>query len=526
MEMLSEAELQALPEFDDLEAALQQPEKVFRLQLYRYPEASHLERVKELVNLKSLSVTLTDVHALLPHLNRLVHLQKIYFQACQIREFPETLLELPRLHSLALGNNQIKELPQDFGRMTSLEYLNLSQNELTGLPDSFGQLRQLKTVVLSYNALQHVPDSLGNLTAATSLHLDVNRLTSLPESLGHLAALEVLRLNSNKLVRLPASLQNLPLLRCIHLENNAFTELPSWLAEKPDLEVTIESTKRSLFSDWSYPHSPLPVVKELQTLDLWVQRDSPEYAAVTGSLAESGLTTFTERVLKLTRTAIKITTTEPDDYSQPGGSRFGGFPDLESPEQYPQTHGQYWSFLGQINLAEIAHLNRWLPRTGLLCFFMDSSERLNGQVLYLEGEPESLETVRHHGGEELVDSSDDYTENAYRLHFEAAVSPPMSAQFKDLTWKEKEPYDDWHMKLVQPQHEMNGYTFTQHESPQEQAADQRRGQPEEWVPLLQLGADSQVGFQFWDAGTITFCIHQEDLRRADFSRVHLSLESS
>lgn len=526
MEMLSEEELQALPEFDDLEAALLQPEKVFRLQLYRHPETPLLGRVSELINLRSLSITLMDVSLLLPHLGRLKHLQKISFQACQIREFPNTLLELPALKSLGMGNNQIKTLPQDFGRLTSLEYLNLSQNELTSLPESFSQLKLLKNVGLSCNALTDLPESIGDLGALESLHLDGNNLTALPEGLGRLAALESLSLNFNKLTRLPTSLKDLSSLRSIQLEHNRFTELPSWLGERPDLEVKIESTKRSLFSDWTYPHSPLPVLKELQSLELWVQPNTPEYESIKTRLVEAGLTNNVDKVLKLTRSALKISTTEADDYSQPGSSRFGGFPDLESPEQYPQTHGQYWSFLAQINLAEIAPLNHWLPRTGLLCFFMDSSERLNGQVLYLEGEPESLATVRHNGGEELMDSTDDYTENAYRLHFESAVSPPMSAQFKELTWKEKERYEDWHMQYVQPQHEMNSYTFTQHESPQEQAADQMRGQPDEWVPLLQLGADDYVGFQFWDAGTITFCIHQEDLRRADFSRIHLSLESS
>lgn len=73
---------------------------------------------------------------------------------------------------------------------------------------------------------------------------------------------------------------------------------------------------------------------------------------------------------------------------------------------------------------------------------------------------------------------------------------------------------------------MNGYTYTQHESPQEQAAAKMRGAPVEWVPLLKLGWDQKVGFCFWDAGTLTFCIHQEDLRRNDFSRVQVSLESS
>jgi uncharacterized protein YwqG len=60
----------------------------------------------------------------------------------------------------------------------------------------------------------------------------------------------------------------------------------------------------------------------------------------------------------------------------------------------------------------------------------------------------------------------------------------------------------------------------------ERAADDLGGLPSEWIPLLQLGWDEKVGFCFWDAGTLTFTIHQEDLRRCDFSRVHVRLETS
>jgi uncharacterized protein YwqG len=44
--------------------------------------------------------------------------------------------------------------------------------------------------------------------------------------------------------------------------------------------------------------------------------------------------------------------------------------------------------------------------------------------------------------------------------------------------------------------------------------------------LLMLGSDGKPGFSLWDAGTLTFWIHEKDLARGDFSRVRWSLESS
>lgn len=126
----------------------------------------------------------------------------------------------------------------------------------------------------------------------------------------------------------------------------------------------------------------------------------------------------------------------------------------------------------------------------------------------------------------MTSPEDDYTQKPYRVRFERffslPYSPPAGARGDDvfLTYR---VCDSLHRSV---DHHINGYTFTQHESPQEQAANKLRGKPEEWVPLLQLGWDSNVGFCFWDAGKLSFCIHQEDLRRHDFSNVHVSLESS
>ncbi len=73
---------------------------------------------------------------------------------------------------------------------------------------------------------------------------------------------------------------------------------------------------------------------------------------------------------------------------------------------------------------------------------------------------------------------------------------------------------------------MNTHVFTQHESPEEQASRERGGLPAEWINLLMLCSDGNPGFCFWDAGTLTFSIHDKDLALGDFSRVLWSLESS
>ena len=73
---------------------------------------------------------------------------------------------------------------------------------------------------------------------------------------------------------------------------------------------------------------------------------------------------------------------------------------------------------------------------------------------------------------------------------------------------------------------VNGHVFTQHESPEEQSAEAKGGEHDEWMVLLSFCSDPRIGFQFGDSGTLTFCIHKRDLAAEDFSRVVATMESS
>lgn len=71
---------------------------------------------------------------------------------------------------------------------------------------------------------------------------------------------------------------------------------------------------------------------------------------------------------------------------------------------------------------------------------------------------------------------------------------------------------------------MNAYAFTQHESPELQAALTWKGDPQDWVTLLLVS--SKGNFQWGDAGDLFFVIHKSNLAKRDFSKVFVTLESS
>ena len=164
-----------------------------------------------------------------------------------------------------------------------------------------------------------------------------------------------------------------------------------------------------------------------------------------------------------------------------------------------------------------------MPKSGLLSFFIRSLEEFECKVIPFEGDVGQLNTVRF-DPQDLTDDQDDYTATPFHVEFTAGTSLPyISLDDPDQHTRFEKIFDA--VNTV-GDHSFNGHPFTQHESPMVQAADKLGGTPEEWVPLLKLGYDHQVGFCFWDAGTLTFTIHQEDLRRHDFSGVQVSLETS
>ena len=526
MRLLTDEELEQTPECGSFDEGLRAPEKVLRFRAYKQENAIELMKVLEFRNLQSLSISLSDVSTLLPHLSKLGDLQDLHLQACDVSLIPESFLQLRNLRSLGIGNSDLQEFVPEIGQLKNLERLYLTQNALKRLPYCIGDLSHLKVLSLSYNRIEELPDSVCHLKELESLFLDVNRLNYLPEALGNLQKLQVLTLKSNQLRNLPDSICGLPHLKTLSLEHNPFESLPRQLGTQSGLQLTIEADKRFLFMDWTYRHSANPIQIALADMDLFVSPTSELRSPLIAAIRESGLGEDVSLIASHARESVVIYTTEADDYSTVGSSRLGGFPDLESSSQFPTTDGLYWIFLGQINLEELAPLNSYLPRSGLLSFFLNSTESLEGKVLFQQSTASKLKTVRHAGVEEMLSPEDDYTGRPHRLRFErhfALPHLPPAELSNDKSWVSYYNSETLHPSM---DHQINGYTYTQHESPQHLAANALRGQPSEWVPLLQLGWDSNVGFCFWDAGTVTFCIHQEDLRRHDFSNVHVSLESS
>lgn len=107
----------------------------------------------------------------------------------KLKTFPMDILKLKNLQELNLSKNKLDSLPEEIGLLTNLQVLNVSGNKLVYLPDSIGELKNLRKFVGSRNSLVALPKRIGECENLEILDLWENDLSVFPEELSKLKKL-------------------------------------------------------------------------------------------------------------------------------------------------------------------------------------------------------------------------------------------------------------------------------------------------------------------------------------------------
>lgn len=163
-------------EINTIEEAIQNPEKVLRL------------------NLSNQNIVLTNYDW-----SKFIHLEYLNLENDHLIEFPIGLTQLKSLKSINLSGNNFKKIPAEFSNLTNLEEIYLNNDQYLDFP---------KTL-----------DILSKLPKLKTLHLENDNLKSLPEEIKAFKSLESLYLNNNKFKEVP-KIQSLDHLKYLDLKNN------------------------------------------------------------------------------------------------------------------------------------------------------------------------------------------------------------------------------------------------------------------------------------------------------------------
>jgi hypothetical protein len=437
---------------------------------------------------------------------------------------PQEVFGLTNLRYLKLSGYVAADPLPELSRLQHLERLHLNQMKMRAIPDSVFSLGALSSLSVTECDLQELSPSIANLARLESFVVTSTKLRSVPQELFRLPKLGYVDLQWNELESLP----EIPATKGLDLQlkGNSFRSLPASLAAVK--KVAIEAKFKPLYMDASYKTKGAvdPRMFAAATDKAFVKRFD-------AALREHELTRFREPVLQLARKGVELTTTTREDYARTGNTRLGGEPDLPESIPWPMAADYAWLFLAQLDLAELAPHQDFLPRAGMLSFFVTDLEHVD-----------EAKVIHHAPGTKLVRTRpppDAFMDQDPFQGFHASAMRAFSLPY--LYNREALPgireddalYDRYEkvrevfsppLERGENRHGINVHVFTQNESPEEQAAEDCGGQPDEWMVLLTLGYDGKTGFCFWDAGTLSFMINKRDLARGDFSNVVAFIESS
>lgn len=241
-------------------------------------------------------------------------------------------------------------------------------------------------------------------------------------------------------------------------------------------------------------------------------------------------------LIALLQPAIVLNATLATDAKIPlGASKFGGAPDVPDGFEWPMWNGKSHTFLAQINLAEVAPLDRekQLPPEGVLLFFVmldeegslwEELEQRDGWRVVWAREPSRRQTPP-------ADAHWVVAQNTQRVSFGAGWA--LDNMLVDQPWSESQWSDFYWGVLQQYPHRMLACPYAPQASPLSDAAyssDRKnevvfdaKAEDANWQLLLQLDTGAGDFFKdIHDVGWLYFMIRHDDLANGDFSKVWLS----
>lgn len=134
------------------------------------PKSLFLNRKLSVLNLRHNNLIMRPIDEAvftvgwLDDIKRFQYLISLNLADNDLKVFPNTICQLPRLVELNLASNGIDSIPPEIEKLQNLEILNLQGNRLSTLPVEIECLKRLRDFYLNFNIFKDIPVSLARLT--------------------------------------------------------------------------------------------------------------------------------------------------------------------------------------------------------------------------------------------------------------------------------------------------------------------------------------------------------------------------
>jgi uncharacterized protein YwqG len=469
---------------------------------------------------------------------------------------PALIFDFTNLKSLCIINSdwnsrlKLNFISERIGELKQLEILHISNANIKGIPESIENLKNLTSIFFANNLIKIIPNSVLNLPLLQYCNFDNNGIEEISEPI-NLPSLYSISLAGNLLKTLPSNLLKQPKINAIKLTKNPLESLSEAFNDFKGLELSIDDKRRLL--DYTYKGAGNNGTVLWNDEIFYCNEKDKLFGDFTAVIKKNKLQKYQDALLSLTKKSIGFSHTIEEDYSQVGNHRFGGKPDLPSTVPYPSFIDNYegekeykYEFIGQINCGQIADLQEYLPKKGILFFFLETIHTIYGgsrnpcKIIYIE-DIESIESGKRFDLNEadFYEMPNLYVGYQTKATTQLSVPAFYSIATNSYLFNEKSKslqgidnyYDTLCEKFEEPiqdkfphEYAVNAYGFTQHESPELQASLHSKGNPDDWTILLKVTSCGDM--QWGDAGDLFFVIHKSDLAKRDFSNVFVTMESS
>jgi Domain of unknown function (DUF1963) len=279
-------------------------------------------------------------------------------------------------------------------------------------------------------------------------------------------------------------------------------------------------------------------------------------------IKNAGLEEHQQTILATVKPAIAIDLAEKGQ-GNIGQSRIGGYPDLPASLPWPiHSHPDYrrpLCFILQLNFSELPNFPESpLPKKGMLYLFQSEGENDAEQLIIYRGDEPLQPTYLP---EDTVFITDWYGDLVvHTLNFSVFADLPRwaTADYENLTQQigieitgedalsdlvRQLPFDTDSYDRTNNLGKLLGHASGIGHDPREDAFIVREVNPEwlhnydergkldmtkarSWQHFLGVKTENNVNLMFGDAGYLQILIHEHDLKKQDFSKVYVDLESS